>query len=273
MILRQYTGSAQLLNRNSKRLKKIISFIFLVLLTKFSYSQLNLYSDSEKISDSTILIATSTQYKQYEFCIEKKNDIIKELKKLTYGQEKGYSFEKFPVVIKLVTKGKIIKIWDVHVLSSIIEVEGKKYSFDTALLSTLHKKYPIDYFIEEKVFASQSELDNYYQALLKDKTFLYIVPHNFESEWIEQFNLTFKKSEVFSSPKAIAIYLDPQISKLVAAGKYSITYDLFGDAKKDSSDEFTMTIYSIDEIYNRFNDTNAIKSRLIFFPSYIIRKK
>src|SRR5690242_7257058 len=172
-------------------LKKIISFIFLVLLTKLSYSQMNLYSDSVKISDSTILIATSTQYKQYEFYIEKKTDVIKELKKLSYGEKKEYSYEKFPVVIKLVTKGKITKIWNVHLLSSIIEVEGKKYFIDTTLLSTLHKKYPINYFIEEKVFTSQSQLDYYYQTLLKDKTFLYIVPHNFESEWIEKFNLTF----------------------------------------------------------------------------------
>ena len=114
-------------------LKKTILFLFLVLLTKLSYPQSNLYSDSVKVTDSSILIATSTKYKQYEFCIEKKNDIIKELKKLTYGKVKENESEKFSVVIKLVTKGKIIKIWDASPISSIIEVEEKKYSFDVLL--------------------------------------------------------------------------------------------------------------------------------------------
>jgi hypothetical protein len=76
---------------------------------------------------------------------------------LTYGQEKQYSYEKGPVVIKLATKGKISKIWTVHLLSSIIEVEDKKYSFDTTLLSELHKKFPVKYFIEEKVFTSADQ--------------------------------------------------------------------------------------------------------------------
>jgi hypothetical protein len=222
--------------------KEIIYILFLVLLTNLSYSQSNLYSDSVKVTDSSILIATSTKYKQYEFCIETKNDIIKELKKLTYGKVKENESEKFSVVIKLVTKGKIIKIWDASPKTSIVEVEEKTYSFDTMLLSALHKKYPINYFIEERVFTSQSQLDNYYQALLKDKTFLYLVPHNFETEWIEKFNLTFKKNEIFSSPKAIVNYLDPEISKLVPEGKFSISYEPFNDTKKDSSNEFIITL-------------------------------
>ncbi|HEY4873997.1 MAG TPA: hypothetical protein VIH86_00355 [Puia sp.] len=256
-----------------KMLKQTVFLVFLFLSANFSYSQTNLYPDSVNVSDSTILIATSTEYKEYEFCIEMSNEAIKELKKLTYGQEKEYSYEKFPVVIKLVTKGKITKIWSIHILSSIIEVDGKKYFFDTTLLSSLHKKYPINYVVEEKVFTSQFELDNYYQALLKDKTFLYIVPRIFGSEYIERFNLTFKKNEVFSSPEVIGNYLDPEISKLVPEGKFSIGYEPFGDAKKDSSNEFTVTIESMIEIYNSFNDTNAKKSGLIFFPSYIVRKK
>ncbi len=260
-------------NPNSIMHKKIIYILFLVLLTKPSLSQSNLYSDSAKVTDSSILIATSTKYKQYEFCIEKKNEIIKELKKLTYGEVKENESEKFSVAIKLITKGKIIKIWDASPIYSIIEVREKKYSFDTMLLSVLHKKYPINYFIEEKVFTSQSQLDDYYQTLLEDPTFLYIVPHDFESEWLEKFNLIFKKNETFSSPEAIVNYLRPEISKLVPEGKFSIGYDPSGDAKRDSSNEFTMTVYSINELYNNFNNTNAEKSGLTFFPSYIIRKK
>lgn len=242
-------------------------------MTKFSYSQSNLYSDSIKVFDSTTLIATSNQYKQFEFCIPRTYDVTKELKKLTYGQEKQYSYEKSPVVIKLVTKGKISKIWNVRPASSVIEVAGKKYLFDTMLLSALHKKFPINYFIEEKVFTSQKQQDEYYLNLLKDKTFLYIVPHDFENEWREKFNLTFKKTETFSSPKAITKYLDSTIFKTIPREKYSISYSPFVDAKKDLSNEFTMTIYSINELYENLNDSNAIKSGLTFYPTYIIRKK
>ena len=234
---------------------------------------MSLYSDSVKVSDSTILIATSSQYKQYEFCVEKTNDIIKELKRLTYGQEKQYSYEKGPIVIKLVTKGKIIKIWNVHLLSSVIEVEGKKYFFDTTLLSTLHKKFPVKYFIEEKVFTSQDQQEEYYLNLLKDKTFLYIVPHDFENEWREKFNLTFKKSKTFSSPLAIANYLDTILLKIAPEKKYSISYSPFVDAKKDSANEFTMTVYSMYELYTNFSDTNAKKSGLTFYSTYIIKKQ
>ena len=253
--------------------KKTIYILFLVLLTQISYSQSNLYSNSVKITDSSILMATSTKYKQYEFCIEKKNEIIKELKKLTYGKAEEKKSEKFSVVIKLITKGKVINMWFASPISSIIEVEKRKYLFDIVLLSVLNKKYPINYSVAEKVFTSQSQLDNYYQTLLKDKTFLYVVPHDFESEWLEKFTLTFKKNEIFSSPKAISDYLKPKISKLVPEGKFSISYDPFGEAKKDSSNELTMTVESINELYNNFDDTNAKKGGLTFFPSYIIRKK
>lgn len=253
--------------------KKIIYILILVLLTKFSYSQSNLYSNSVNVTDSSILMATSTKYKQFEFCIEKKNEIIKELKKLTYGKAEENKSEKFSVSIKLITKGKVINMWIASPTSSIIEVEKRKYLFDTVLLSVLHKKYPINYSVEEKVFTSQYQLDNYYETLLKDKTFLYIVPHDFESEWLEKFNLTFKKDEIFSSPKAISNYLKPKISKLVPTGKFSISYEPFGAAKKDSSNELTMTVESINELYNNFDDTNAKKGGLTFFPSYIIRKK
>lgn len=258
---------------NSKMLKKTICFLFLVSLLRPSYSQSNLYTDSIKVSDSTILIATSNQYKQFEFCIEKKYDIIKELKKLSYGEEKQHSYEKNPVVIKLVTKGKIIQAWNVRPASSVIEVEAKKYLFDTTLLSLAHKKFPINYVIEEKVFSSQKLQDEYYFNLLKDKSFLYIVPHDFENEWREQFNLTFRKNENFSSPAAIAKYLDTIISKMVPKKKYSITYSPFNKAKRDSAVEFTMTIYSINQLYDYYNDTNAIKSSVVLYPTYIIRKK
>lgn len=253
--------------------KKIIYLLLLVSLTKFSFSQPNLYSDSENISDSTILIATSTQYKQFEFCVEKTNDIIKVLKILTFATEKKSAYEKFPVTIKLVTKGKIVKLWNVYPKSSVIQVKGKEYLFDTTLLSALHKKFPINYIIEEKIFTSQEQQEEYYLKILKDKKFLYIVPHNFEKEWRETFNLTFKKSETFSSPLAIAKYLDPLILKILPKEKYSISYSPFVDAKRDSSNEFTMTIYSIDELFEKFNDINATKSGLTFSPTYIIRKK
>jgi hypothetical protein len=254
-------------------LKQTTFFLFLFLLTNLSYSQMSLYSDSVKVTDSTILIATSSLNKQYEFCIEKTNHIIESLKKLAYGPEKQYSYEKSPVVIKLVTKGKIVKSWNVHLISSVIEVEDKKYFFDTTLLSMLHKKFPVKYFIEEKVFTSPGQQEEYYSNLLKDKTFLYIVPHDFENVWREKFNLTFKKSKTFSSPHAIADYLDTLLLKIIPKEKYSISYSPFVDAKKDSANELTMTVYSMYELYTNFKDENSRKSGLTFYPTYIIKKQ
>ena len=225
------------------------------------------------ISDSTILIATSTQYKQYEFCIKGKSEVANGLKRLTYGKEHNKTVDKNAVVIKLVTKGKIVAIWNVRPRTSVIEVNGKKYWFDSTLLSTLHRKYPVNYYIEEKVFASQLQLENYYQALLKDKSFLYIVPHDFENEYYQKFNLTFKKDSMFSSPKAIADYLDAIIIKTIPKDRYSISYSPFPIASQNSVEEFIMTIYSKSELYERFNDPNAKKSGLTFYPTYIIRKR
>lgn len=252
--------------------KKIVITLFLISLTKFSYSQLNLYSDSLKVSDSTILVATSTKNKQFEFCISKATEIKKELKKLSYGPEKESSYEKFPVAIKLVTKGKISKIWNVRPTYSVIDIEGKKYLFDTSSLSILHKKYPIEYIIEEKIFTSEEQQNDYYLELLKDIKFLYIVPHDFENEWIQKFNLKFTKNETFSSPAAISKYLDSLLLKHVSKEKYSISYSPTGEAKNDSANEFTMTIYSMANLYESINDKNAVKGGLYFYPTYVVRK-
>jgi len=59
-------------------LKKIFT-VFLLGITFKSLSQTKLLNDSIKIDNSTILIATSTDQKDYEFCITKLKDITKEL--------------------------------------------------------------------------------------------------------------------------------------------------------------------------------------------------
>jgi hypothetical protein len=78
---------------------------------------------------------------------------------------------------------------------------------------------------------------------------------------------------MFSSPLAIASYLDTILLKIVPKEKYSISYSPFVDAKKDSANELTMTVCSMYELYANFNDKNAKKSGLTFYPTYILKKQ
>ena len=103
-------------------MRKRILTALLIGLSFQSFSQTSLFQDSMKVDNSTILIATSSSQKNYEFCITKAKDIKKELSKLTYGELQEAPFEKNPVVIKLVYKGLIVQAWIVKPKASVIEI-------------------------------------------------------------------------------------------------------------------------------------------------------
>ncbi len=254
-------------------LKKFIVLFFLGLSFN-SFGQQKLLHDSLKIDNSNILIATSSEHKDFEFCITKPNEIAKVLGELTYGKSKKAPFEKNPVVVKLVSNGLIVHTWVVMPKASVIEINDVKYSFDPAKLLKLAKKYPISYNVEERDFEDAPQLSGYYSNILQDKSFLYIVPPDFDNQWQGKFALTFTKSELINSPLAIANYLRPKFELIEKKNKFSITYDPFDVGKMDNNERFSMTIYCTNKLYNEFTDKLGVKG--VWQPqpykAYIIKR-
>ena len=256
-------------------MRKRILTALLIGLSFQSFSQTSLFQDSMKVDNSTILIATSSSQKNYEFCITKAKDIKKELSKLTYGEIQEAPFEKNPVVIKLVNKGLIVQTWIVKPKASVIEIGNRKYKFDAAELERLAEKYPINYSVEEKNFEDETLLTASYENLLKDKDFLYMVQPDFHNQWQGKFILTFKKSDTFSSPLTISNYLRPKFEAIESKNKYSIVYEPFDIGKNDGKTRFSMTVFGTKKLYKNFSDASAMKGEWQAQPytAYIIRKK
>ena len=254
---------------------KIILTGLLIGLSFKSFSQKRLFNDSLRIDNSSILIATSSGQKEYEFCINKAKEIKKELSLLTYGELQDGPFEKNPVVIKLVNKGLIVQTWIVKPNASIIEIDNEKYKFNATYLKQLAQKYPINYSIEEKNFEEQTQMIAFYENLLMDKTFLYMVQPDFDNQWQGKFVVTFSKSDEFNSPSAILKYLRPKFETIENRKKYSIAYEPFDVGKNDGSTQFSMTVFGTKKLYKEFNDPSAKKGEWQPQPytSYIIRRK
>ena len=228
-----------------------------------------------KVDNSTILIATSSGQKDYEFCITNSKDIKKELSQLTYGEFQKAPFEKSPVVLKLVKKGLIVQTWIVKPKASVVEIGNKKYKFDANELKRLTEKYPINYSVEEKDFEEQNLMTAFYENLLKDKDFLYMVQPDFDNQFQGKFILTFEKNDTFSSPLAISKYLNPKFQLIESKNKYSIGYEPFEAGKNDSDTRFSMTVFGTNKLYKEFNDTSFVKGEWQPQPykAYIIRRK
>ena len=255
-------------------LKKFIVLFFLGLSFN-SFGQQKLLHDSLKIDNSNILIATSSEHKDFEFCITKPKEIAKVLGQLTYGKSKKAPYEKNPVVVKLVSNGLIVQTWIVKPKASVIEINDVEYTFDPSKLLKLAKKYPFRYNLEEKDFDDEAQLSSYYTTLLKDKSFLYIAPPDFDNQWQGKFLLTFNKSELINSPLAIANYLRPKFELIEKKKKFSITYDPFDVGKDDDNKRFTMTIYGTKKLYQEFTDNLGVKGVWQPFPytAYILKRK
>ena len=253
--------------------------VIIILLTIFSatnslYGQSKLLLDSIKLTDSLKLITTSYRYKEYEFSVESRSELLLVSKELKYLGETESSQERGAVVIRLICKGKILKMWLANPSNSTIEFNHKYYFFDFKQLALLHIKYPLNYFIVQENFNSETELDLYYPNLLMDTSFLYIVPPDFENQLQGSFHLTFPRNDTFTSPQAIFEYVNPIMEKILSKEKYFVCYAPFGDAKNDSQNEFTISIESDYKLFELFNDKNAKKSSWIphLYPAYIIRK-
>lgn len=257
-------------------LKTIIT-VLLFGITLHSHSQTSLLHDSIKVDNSTILIATSSDpnNKVFEFCISKPRDIKKELASLTYGEVQEAPFEKNPIVIKLVSKGLITQTWIVKSKAAVIEIENKKYKFNAAELKRLATIYPIEYSVEKKDFEDKAQLTSTYENLLKDKSFLYIVPPDFDNQWQGKFVLTFTKNDTLNAPLALSTYLQPMFEKIENKDKFSIMYQPFDVGKNDGSTKFSMTVYGTKKLYQQFSDSMAIKKEWQPQPytAYIIHRK
>ena len=256
-------------------MQKTVLTGLLIGLSFLSFSQTKLFHDSIKVDNSTILIATSSRQKDFEFCITKPKDIQKELSKLTYGELKEAPYEKNPVVIKLVNKGLIVQTWIVKPQASVIEIGNKKYKFNAVELKRIAEKYPVSYNVEEKDFEDQSLLTATYEKLIKDKGFLYMVPPDFNNQWQGKFILTFERNDTLNSPSAISKYLRPKFEAIEKKEKFSITYEPFEVGKDDDKTRFSMTIYGTKKLYMQFNDTVPVKGEWQPQPykAYIIRRK
>lgn len=239
-------------------MKKVILLILIFIATDL-YSQKVLF-DTLKVDSSTKIIGRYPQYdktKTYEkfnFIIEDSSAIQNFIKTIKLGEEVPNFFEQINFRLTVVKNHDEIGSWTISPKSQkAMTHDGHTYKFDISQINELNRTNPFNYYYEVKIFNDKVEYQRYLNLQKNNPNYLFHYGPQFQFEG--SFEITFQKSEQFSSPKAINDYLKPFIEKIVSADNYRIGY-IANENNKKNTNQFTMTIEAPKELFNKLKLEN-----------------
>lgn len=146
-----------------------------------------------------------------------------------------------------------------------IRMNGNTYEFDFGQIDKIYKKQPLICDEKKINFKNKNEVDEYVTELKKDTNLLYYFLPEFKYEG--GFTMTVKKSELFSSPKAVMGYLTPYIEKIVSDGEYLMSYlvDMNQIDKVIRSDSYTITVSGSKKLFDSLNVDQAKKDNWKYY--------
>jgi len=239
-------------------MKKILLLIYL-LSTGQIFSQKILF-DTLKVDSKTKIVGRYPQYdktKKYEnfnFIIEDSISIEDFKKNLKLGDEVKNSFQTPSFKLTVVKNYEEIGSWTINpTQKTAMTHDGHTYKFDLAQITSLNVKNPFNYIYEIKVFKSKREYEEYLILQRQNSKFLFDYGPSFQYEG--NFEIEFKKSNDFSSPKIISEYLKSNIEKISNKGEYNISYEL-NEKNMDNRNQFTMTIRGSKKLFDNLKLKN-----------------
>ena len=244
-----------------------ITFLFIIItfIPNFVIGQKTLF-DSLKVDNSTKIIGRnphydkSKTYEKYNFIIEDSTKIFDFIKNIKLGNEIPNSFENPNFKLTVIKNNKEIGSWTINpTQKSAMTHDGKTYKFDLKQISDLNQSFPLKYFHEVKEFNSKMEYQNYLIEQKKNPNFLFDYSPQFKYEC--SFEIEFKKSSKFSSPKAISDFLTPLIEKIVKKNDYSLSYTL-NEKNKNNMNQYTMTIQGSKKLFQELKVENLTNENL-----------
>jgi len=188
-------------------------------------------------------------YEKYNFIIDDPEKIKQFVKELKLGEEVPNSLENPAFKLTVLKNHREIGVWTVNPsLKSVMVHDGHTYAFDLAQISQLNQLYPFAYNFEVKTFTAKSDFETYLAAQKKKVDFLFYYAPQFKYEG--SFEIEFKASPQFTSPKAITDFLSPYLQKLVKANEYRMGYVL-NEKNINNKGQYTMTITGPKRLFDQ----------------------
>ncbi len=232
---------------------KRLPTILVILISSNVFSQKNML-DTLTIDSTTKIIGRYPQYdktrtyEEYNFIIEDSLEISNLIKNLKLGDEVPNLSERPSFRITIVKNFKEEGTWTVNPMHrSVMTHDGHTYKFDIEQITKLNEKFPFRYNHKKIVFESPEEYQAYLIEQKNNPDFLFDYKPQFKYEG--SFEIEFKKSRKFSSPKEISNFLYPFIDKIVDRSEYSVSYILNKKNMKNNGKSYTMTITGPKKIY------------------------
>lgn len=233
-------------------MKKILIAIFLIVANK-AFSQRTLF-ENLKIDSGIKIVGiydhhdTKKTCEKYNFIIEDSASIAQFIKNLKIGKEVKNSHESKNFRIAIVQNFKEKERWIINPIQKSVMTDGSHtYAFDLDQLTKLNEMYSFNYHYQTKIFSTRTEYDNYLKQQKDNPKFLFDYAPEFKYEG--SFEIQFKKSKQFPTPKAISNYLEPYIENFVSKDEYTLYYIL--DEKNMNDDkQYTMTITGPKKIFD-----------------------
>lgn len=234
-------------------MKTFLIFLAISISTN-ALSQKNIF-DTLTIDSTTKIIGRYPQYdksktyEKYNFIIEDPLEIAKFAKAIQLGEEVPNSTEDPSFKIYIVKSYKEKGGWTINpTLKSAMTHDGHTYKFDMNQIINLNKEFPFEYYFEKIVFKSQDEYQIYLKEQRLNPNFLFDYKPQFKYEG--SFEIEFKKSEKFFSPKAVSEFLYTYIDKIIDRNDYSVSYILDEKNMKNHEKLFTMTVAGPKKIFD-----------------------
>lgn len=257
--------------------KIIYSILFILFISIQGFGQKELF-DTLKINATTKIIGRYPQYdkdktnEKYDFMIEDSTSIAQFIKNLKLGDEVFNSMETPNFMLSVVKNYKELGYWTINpTLKSAMTHDGHTYEFNLKQITELNKKFPFNYYYIRQVFNGKKEYENYLKKQKNNPNFLFDYAPQFRYEG--SFEIEFKKSKKFSSPKAISDFLTPYIEKIVNDNEYYIDYSPDEGKNKNNNDQYTMTINGPKKLFKKLRIDNlknenwhpTVKEGLFFY--------
>jgi hypothetical protein len=236
-----------------------VLIILLLTITNQVFSQRNLF-DTLVLNSTTKIIGRYPQYdanrtyEKYNFILEDSATIRKFIQTIRVGKEIPNSGEEPNFRLTVVKNYDEIGTWSISPnLKTVTTHDGHSYEFDINQVVHLNEQYPFKYYYEKVFFKNIEEYKEYLEKQKINSNFLFDYSPEFKYEG--SFEIEFKKSDVFSSPKAISDFLKPHIEKIVDKDDYRFTY-IVNKRNKEDLNQFTITISGSKKLFEELKIEN-----------------
>lgn len=212
--------------------------------------------DDIEITNSMRLIGmhshynSNTDYEQYDFIINDKNDIISTTEQLKYGLSINTLYTKNEFNVKLLDGDKVVKTISINPDYDYIRDNGKTYKFDINSLRIISNKYSFRYTFEEKEFKTKKDFEQYSQKIKNDNKYLFMSEPDFKYEG--EFNVVYLKNENFPNPRKAIEHIESELIKLTKKDNFRIFY-VINEYNKNNLNQFTITIETNNKLYIEYN--------------------